>query len=246
MHHTVSPAMQEAALRAAGLSGSYRPLETPPERLEERLQEVRRGYVGVNVTIPHKESVLAWLDALSPEAQAVGAVNTIQVRDGKLIGHNTDAPGFIAALEEAGIAYRGKRALVLGAGGAARAVVYALREGGAWVRVHNRSLERARALCRDLGAQLVAEDDLETAVLGCDLLVNATSVGMKDPHSSPCRKGFCLARPRWWTSCTTPFRPACCARRLEPGCPPWGVCPCWSGKGPWPLSFGQALGLTCR
>lgn len=190
MHHTVSPAMQEAALRAAGLSGSYRPLETPPERLEERLQEVRRGYVGVNVTIPHKESVLAWLDALSPEAQAVGAVNTIQVRDGKLIGHNTDAPGFIAALEEAGIAYRGKRALVLGAGGAARAVVYALREGGAWVRVHNRSLERARALCRDLGAQLVAEDDLETAVLGCDLLVNATSVGMKDPHSSPLPEGL--------------------------------------------------------
>jgi len=196
--------MQEAALRAAGLRGSYRPLETPPEGLRDRLQEVRREYTGVNVTIPHKESVLDWIDAMSPEARAIGAVNTIQVKDGKLIGHNTDAPGFIAALGEAGVVYRGKRALVLGAGGAARAVVYALREGGAYVGVHNRSLERAQALCRDLGAYPVTEADLEAAVEGCDLLVNATSVGMKDPHASPLPRGLL---PRWGTVVDIVYNP---------------------------------------
>ncbi len=182
--------MQEAALRSAGLEGSYRLLETPPAFLRARLQEVRRVYAGVNVTIPHKETVLPYLDGLSPEAQAIGAVNTI-VREGdRLIGHNTDAPGFISGLDEAGIAYRGRRALILGAGGAARAVAYALKEEGAQVALYNRTPERAKALCQALGLHLVTVESLEIAVRSADLLINTTSVGLKDPSSSPLPPGL--------------------------------------------------------
>ncbi len=190
LEHSLSPVMQEAALRAAGLEGSYRLLETPPAFLRARLQEVRRAYTGVNVTIPHKEAVLPYLDGLSPEAQAIGAVNTI-VREGdRLIGHNTDAPGFISGLDEAGFAYRGRRALVLGAGGAARAIAYALKEEGAQVALYNRTPERAEVLCRSLGVHWVTDGLLETAVRGADLLINATSVGLKDPSSSPLPPGL--------------------------------------------------------
>ncbi|WP_233498339.1 shikimate dehydrogenase [Meiothermus sp. QL-1] len=182
--------MHQAALEAAGLSGSYRALETPPAFLRARLEEVRRDYTGVNVTIPHKESVQPYLDELSAEAKAIGAVNTVLNDRGRLLGYNTDAAGFIAGLDEAGIPYRGKQALVLGAGGAARAVVYALREQGAWVAVYNRSLERAQALAQDLGVRWVGPALLKEAVQGCDLLVNATSVGMKDPLASPLPEGL--------------------------------------------------------
>jgi len=182
--------MQEAALRAAGLEGSYQTLETPPAFLRARLQEVRRAFAGVNVTIPHKESVLQYLDELSQEASAIGAVNTIVCAGGRLIGYNTDAPGFISGLDEAGISYRNKRVLLLGAGGAARAIAYALKEKGAHVAVYNRTLERAQALCVAMGLHLVAEPSLEEAVRSCNLLVNTTSVGLKDPYSSPLPSGW--------------------------------------------------------
>ncbi|MFN3390265.1 MAG: shikimate dehydrogenase [Meiothermus ruber] len=182
--------MHEAALRAAGLEGSYQALETPPAFLHARLLEVRRGFAGVNVTIPHKESVLEYLDEISPEAKAIGAVNTIVCDQGRLIGYNTDALGFIYALDEAGIAYRNKKALILGAGGAARAIAYALKEAGARVAVYNRTRERAMALCEAMGLQLISEPLLATEVLGCDLLINTTSVGLKDPGSSPLPPGL--------------------------------------------------------
>ncbi|AWR86384.1 shikimate 5-dehydrogenase [Meiothermus taiwanensis WR-220] len=182
--------MHQAALRAAGLEGSYRALETPPPLLQARLEEVRRAFAGVNVTIPHKESVLEYLDELSPEAAAIGAVNTIVCQQGRLIGYNTDALGFISGLEEAGIAYRNKKALVLGAGGAARAVAYALKQEGVHVAVYNRTTERARALCAAMGLHLVTEPLLETAVRSCDLLVNTTSVGLNDPTRSPLPPGL--------------------------------------------------------
>ena len=182
--------MHEAALRAAGLEGSYRALETPPAFLRARLQEVRRAFAGVNVTIPHKESVLEYLDELSPEAQAIGAVNTIVCDQGRLIGYNTDAPGFISGLDEAGISYRAKKTLILGAGGAARAIAYALKEEGVHVAVYNRTQKRAEALCKAMGLRLVTEPLLEAAVRSCDLLINTTSVGLKDPSSSPLPPGW--------------------------------------------------------
>lgn len=182
--------MHEAALRAAGLAGSYRALQTPPAFLRARLQEVRRAFAGVNVTIPHKERVLEYLDELSPEAQAIGAVNTIVCNQGRLIGYNTDAPGFLFGLDEAGIAYRAKKVLILGAGGAARAIAYALKEKAAHVAVYNRTQARAEALCEAMGLRLVTESMLEVAVRSCDLLINTTSVGLKDPSSSPLPPGW--------------------------------------------------------
>jgi shikimate dehydrogenase len=190
VEHSLSPAIHEAALRAAGLSGSYKALKTPPQFLRARLQEIRREYVGVNVTIPHKESVMAYLDELTSEARAIGAVNTILCKEHRLIGYNTDGLGFISGLDEAGIPYRNQKTLVLGAGGAARAIAYALRERGAHVAVYNRSMERARELCKEFGLHLVSEPLLDTAVRSCDLLINTTSVGLKDPHSSPLPEGL--------------------------------------------------------
>jgi len=182
--------MHEAALRAAGLEGSYQALETPGYHLRARLQEVRREYAGVNVTIPHKEGVIEYLDELSPEAAAIGAVNAI-MRDGnRLIGHNTDGLGFVRGLDGAGISYRNKRALLLGAGGAARAIGYALKQEGVHVAVYNRTQKRAEALCEALSLHRVPETMLEEAVYNCDLLINTTSVGLKDPSSSPLPEGL--------------------------------------------------------
>ncbi|AEB11874.1 shikimate dehydrogenase [Marinithermus hydrothermalis] len=189
--HSVSPAMHRAALQAAGLEGIYRLLETPPDELESRVMEVRRGYRGVNVTVPHKVAVLPYLDEVSPEVQAIGAVNTIVNEEGRLVGHNTDAPGFTRALEAAGVTARGLRAVVLGAGGAARAVVYALVQAGARVRVANRTFARAKALAEVFGAEAVPFEGPEfvRAVREADLLVNATSVGLNDPGASPIPEG---------------------------------------------------------
>jgi shikimate dehydrogenase len=185
LSHSLSPAMHEAALKAAGLEGSYQVLPTPPEFLRARIQEVRREFAGVNVTIPLKERVIPHLDELSDEARAVGAVNTIVNRSGLLVGLNTDAPGFLKGLEEAGIPYKRRRVLVLGAGGAARGVAYALKKSGAKVLIHNRTPERAEALAAELGVGFLTTAALAHALKTCDLLVNTTSVGMKDPDVSP-------------------------------------------------------------
>ncbi|KIX84513.1 shikimate dehydrogenase [Thermus filiformis] len=179
LDHSLSPAMHNRALREVGLLGEYLLLPTPPEALAGRMAEVRAGFWGVNVTVPHKEAVLPYLDGLSPEARAIGAVNTI-VREGeKLIGHNTDAPGFLRGLEEAGLLF--EPALVLGAGGAGRAVAYALKGRGLDVYVWNRTPGRARALAEEMGLR---EAPLEFA-REARLLVNATRVGLMDPEATP-------------------------------------------------------------
>ena len=177
--HSLSPAMHRAALAARGIAGSYERLDTPPERLRERLEEVRRHFRGVNVTVPLKEQVLSLLDEVDPAARAIGAVNTVVVEKGRLVGYNTDAPGFLKSLEEAGV--EGRRALVLGAGGAARAVVYALLRAGWEVGVANRTRERAERLVAELGGRVVGPEAAREA----DLVVNATSVGLEDPAATP-------------------------------------------------------------
>lgn len=182
--------MQTAALEAASVSGTYRALETPAAFLRARIQEIRREYRGVNVTIPYKEAVIPFLDELSTEAQAIGAVNTILNENGKLIGFNTDAPGFLAGLDEAAISYTNRKALILGAGGAARAIAYALKHEGAQVAVHNRTQDRAEELARHFDILTIATGLLEPAIKSCDLLINTTSVGLKDPSSSPLPAGL--------------------------------------------------------
>jgi shikimate dehydrogenase len=160
--------MQNAALREAGLDDwVYQRLPVPPELFEETVRGLpAAGFVGANVTIPHKEAALALADSATDVARDIGAANTLTFAEGRIHADNTDAPGLLAALDED---LEGKTALVLGAGGSARAVVYALIRAGASVRVWNRTAERARAL----GVEVV-----EPPLPGADLLVNCTSVGL--------------------------------------------------------------------
>ncbi len=179
--------MHEAALAALGLEGRYELLPTPAADLEERLRLVRAEYQGVNVTVPHKTAVVPHLDALDEKAAMIGAVNTVVNRGGRLTGYNTDAPGFYWALESAGLTPG--EALVLGAGGAARAIVYELVSRGWLVAVYNRTVEKAQELVERFGGWLVVANKLEKAVRETPLLVNATSVGLGDPAASPLPEG---------------------------------------------------------
>ena len=173
--HSLSPAMQNAALEAVGLTDwRYQRLPIPPELFEETVLALPgAGFRGLNVTIPHKQPALALATDPTPRALAIGAANTLVFEPGGGIrADNTDAPGLLEALP---LDPAGKTALVLGAGGSARAVVWALLAGGAReVRVWNRTSERARELARELGAAVVVRAE------PADLLVNGTSVGL-DP-----------------------------------------------------------------
>ncbi len=181
--HSRSPAIQNAALQAQGLAGHYDLFAVPPlpdglTLLRDLLERVRQGEIhGLNVTIPHKQSVIPLLDELTPAARSIGAVNVIYMQAGRLWGDNTDAPGFLADLAKFAPGASG-RALVLGAGGGARAVVYAL--AGHWeVSLAARRLEQAEPF-RQLGASRILElapADLASAGV-CELLVNATPLGM--------------------------------------------------------------------
>ncbi|MSQ12931.1 MAG: shikimate dehydrogenase [Dehalococcoidia bacterium] len=187
--HTLSPVFQQAALDACGIDARYVAWETPPDRLAERLRELRvPDVLGFNVTVPHKETVIPLLDTISDWAGDLGAVNTVVSRDGRLTGHNTDAEGFLRALKQEGdFNPRGATVLVLGAGGASRAVVLSLaREGAASVTIANRTLARAEALAAEVRARggqshAVQLDDAhltEALRTPPGLIVNCTTLGM--------------------------------------------------------------------
>jgi shikimate dehydrogenase len=189
--HSLSPAMHNAAFRALGLDFAYVAFHVRAAQMRQALEGIRSlGIVGVNVTVPHKERVIPWLDWISPAARRAGAVNTIVQRDGHLHGENTDVTGFLQALRDEKVSVRGCRALVIGAGGAARAVLTALLAGkAARVTVANRTVLRARRLARTwrtpavpiTGASLAALEDPEL-LRSVDLVVNATAVGL---HGEP-------------------------------------------------------------
>ncbi len=184
--HSISPIFQQAALDAEGIEATYDGWETAPEDLESRLESFRaEGFVGASVTIPHKESVMSFLDDVSETARLIGSVNTIVRQDGKLTGHNTDAPGFLRGLRDQGeFEPRGKSVVVVGTGGAGRAVVFGLAgEGVSSMMLVNRTLSRAERLGEEVSrafpkVKVLVEgeipDDMEY-----DLLVNGTSVGMR-------------------------------------------------------------------
>jgi shikimate dehydrogenase len=178
--HSRSPAMHNAALAALGLGEewSYDAIEVAPEELEVRVRGMPgAGFVGANVTVPHKRAALALAHRASAAAREIGAANTLAFRDGVIEAENTDAPGLLAALPELP---DGQRALVLGAGGSARACAWALREAGAQVTVWNRTADRAAALADELrvAAARPGEQPIDPAAL--DLVVNATTVGMAE------------------------------------------------------------------
>ena len=184
VEHSRSPAMQNAAFHALGLDWSYEAIAVEPKRFSEVVRDLAgQGYAGANVTIPHKLRALELADIVSDVARAVGAANTLSFEAGSVAAHNTDVEGFLGALAEAvPEGPRGMRALVLGAGGAARAVVHALlSEQAGIVEVWNRHPARARALVADFeprkgSATLRAVPDPQASL--ADLIVNATSVGM--------------------------------------------------------------------
>jgi shikimate dehydrogenase len=177
--HSRSPAIHNAALAALGMAGwRYQRLPVPPALFDETTRALgAAGFLGANVTIPHKHAALALADEASQAAREIGAANTLTfAAGGTIAAENTDAPGLIAALERLPELPANPRALVLGAGGSARAVVWALREAGASeVAVWNRTAERARTLARALGVRAVP------APVPADLLVNCTSVGLHVP-----------------------------------------------------------------
>ncbi len=189
LKRSLSPAFQQAALDHLRLDIRYEAWPTPEDALQTRVTTLRSPTVlGANVTIPHKQAAMPMLDEIDVLARRIGAVNTIVNREGRLSGHNTDLSGFMRALrEDAGFEPEGRRAVVAGAGGAARAVVAGLFDAGvAAVTVINRTLARANRLVEELrpmatGSELRALPEMYAswgAVMGaCDLLVNCTSAG---------------------------------------------------------------------
>jgi shikimate dehydrogenase len=179
--------MQEAGFRELGLNWRYLTIEVPPAKLREAIAGVRAfGMRGLNLTIPHKVAVMQHLDEIAPDAAVIGAVNTVRREGDRLIGENTDGKGFLHGVRsDAGVDPRGKRAVVLGAGGAARAIVTELAlAGAADVLVVNRSVERGRAMVADLAAKTGRPIRFEpwrgvyAVTAATDLLVNATSIGL--------------------------------------------------------------------
>ncbi len=184
--HSLSPAMHNAALEQMGIAAKYEARDVAPEALQTALEALRNGDAwGVNLSIPHKETAIEFLDEISEEARVIGAVNTVIVKNGRLLGMNTDAPGFMRSLIEAGIDVNGQHVVVLGAGGAARGVGWALQRAGANVTIWNRTAARARALADELGLHFCDDAGLQAAIRAAHGLVNTTSVGLEDAHASP-------------------------------------------------------------
>lgn len=181
--HSKSPLIHNAMLTALGLDCEYLCQPVEPDRLGDFLAMARaEGYAGFNATMPFKEALLPHLDGIDPLAEKLGAVNTVCITDGKLYGYNTDCPGYIAALRGAGFDPAGKRALLLGAGGAAKAVALGLAAAGAAVTVCNRTAEKAAAVAT-LAPDIMStcpwtREALSRAAGSADLLVNCTSLGM--------------------------------------------------------------------
>lgn len=180
--HTRSPAMHNAAFSAAGIDAVYVAFDVTENRLGAAIAGARALRIRqLAVSIPHKESVIQHLDEVDEVARAIGAVNTVTLRDGRLVGTNTDWIGAVRAIERVR-PLAGARAVVLGAGGTARAVVFGLLRSGARAHVLNRTRARATEVARALGAD-GAGDLSDVAALDPDLIVNTTSVGLREDRS---------------------------------------------------------------
>lgn len=190
--HTFSPKMQNAAFEAMGINAVYLPFEVHPSRLKEAVDGIRYLSIhGSNCTIPHKEAVLAYLDAVDPLARKIGAVNTIVSTEGKLKGYNTDGAGFIRSLEETGFSCGGKKVVILGSGGSAKGIAFSLAESGvSEITLLSRNMDKGLALISSLkehysGGEFnlhsLPLEGVEELLKSADLLVNTTPVGMV-PH----------------------------------------------------------------
>lgn len=196
--HSISPIFQQAGLDHLGIDATYEKWEVTPEDVGDFVAGLRApGTLGINITVPHKQAVIPFLDEVDEWATAAGAVNTIVNHDGHLTGHNTDGPGFLRALlVETGYDPSRTRALILGAGGAARGILLALVRGGVdSLVIANRTLERAETLAQlasdnGVGSEAISlsGDALTEAAASANLIVNCTTMGMShgpDEHGSP-------------------------------------------------------------
>ena len=198
--HTLSPVLHTANFRALGFAGVYGACDVAPDELADALRRfVAEGYLGLNCTIPHKEAVLPLMTSLDASAVRCAAVNTVKIApDGTTVGYNTDCEGFRLSLEEKGCALAGRSVVLLGAGGAARAVAVACLEGGcSSLSIANRTRAKAEALAAALndrmhGSDVLALGGAETpetreALRAADIIVNATAVGLRsgDPSVVP-------------------------------------------------------------
>jgi len=183
----MSPVMHNAAFKNKGVDYVYLPFRVKKEELGRAIEGMRAlNMRGLNITIPHKVAVIQFLDELDPLADKIGAVNTIVNNDGVLKGYNTDATGFLQALRERGIEPEGKSVVILGAGGASRAISFILAERGSSLVILNRTWDKAK-ICADRISEIfqseatalkLNRENLAAALSKADILVNATSVGM--------------------------------------------------------------------
>jgi len=203
VEHTFSPGMHNAAFSKLGIDACYVPYAVSPDKLADAVRAILPlGFKGLNITVPHKEKIIPYLDELSEEARLIGAVNTIEIRDGKMFGHNTDGRGFLRSLrEDAKFNPRGKKFLFIGSGGAARAVGFCLALAGAKrILFHDTDLIKASALAQDINqktgvdAQIISGDVIKISAADVDCLINATPLGLKRSDPLPLEAGSILKR----------------------------------------------------
>ena len=195
IRHSLSPVMHNAVFKKLGLNYSYSAFDIEKNDLDIFLNRCREGnFLGLNVTVPHKVDIIRYLDDLDENARLINAVNTIKFEDSALLGYNTDGLGCVRALEERGERVGGKRILILGAGGAARAIVFQCALEGAEIAISNRTMDRAMRLAREIREKLnkrvlvvnFSESSIRDIIPTTDILINATSVGMYPKvHRSP-------------------------------------------------------------
>lgn len=195
--HSKSPLMHNAAFRALGIDADYTPIHVTREGLPAFLESARTTLSGFNITVPHKNAVIPFLDGITPRAALAGSVNTVSVRDGRLFGDTTDATGLERALQEVfGLALKGANVCILGCGGVVRALAFHLADAGcARLRILNRTAEKAALLTDEilkhapaLDCGSAALDDLpavKKALEGANLVIQCTSLGLRDGDGSP-------------------------------------------------------------
>lgn len=188
VEHSLSPAMHNAAFEHLGLDYCYVTFPVAPALLREAVNAVRAlNLAGVNVTVPHKENVIPYLDDVNEEASFIGAVNTIFNSSGVLKGYNTDGRGFMQSLSEAGISVGGKTVQIVGAGGACRAISYYLSSEAEVLKIYDIDRDKAARLVHDLGKirSNVRHPESLGSLEGVDILINATPLGLKETDPSP-------------------------------------------------------------
>ena len=196
IEHSLSPAMHRAALKELGLDYHYDKFEVKPEELENFVSDARENFLGFNVTVPHKVGIIKFLDNLSKEAELIGAVNTVKVENSSAKGYNTDGLGALRALQEAGQQANGKKVLILGAGGASRAISFQLAMEGAEISICDKAGDKAEELAAEIMKKLnkdvrILDFPIKEKLDEFDILINATPVGMSpNINNSPLPREF--------------------------------------------------------